>query len=50
MRRIFPATGNGEFRLMYSMPDLFGLQVLYNRWKSDGQYEKYGDVYACIAG
>ena len=42
--------GNGQFRLMYSIPDLFGLTVLYTRWKADGQNEQYGDIYPSISG
>jgi hypothetical protein len=37
--------GDGQFRLMYSIPDLFGLRMLYVRWRSDGQHEVYGDIY-----
>ncbi|MCP5043063.1 MAG: hypothetical protein GY944_18720 [bacterium] len=40
--------GDGQFRLMYSLPDLFGLTVLYGRWKADGQHEEYGDLYPSI--
>ncbi|MBW2273824.1 MAG: hypothetical protein JRG96_11165, partial [Deltaproteobacteria bacterium] len=40
--------GGGQFRLMYSLPDLFGLNVLYLRWKADGQHETYGDLYPSI--
>jgi hypothetical protein len=40
--------GGGQFRLMYSMPDLFGLSVLYRRWKADGQHETYGDLYPSV--
>ncbi len=42
-------SGNGQFRLMYSLPDLFSLTVLYGRWKADGQHEEYGDIYAAYA-
>jgi len=42
--------GSGQFRLMYSIPDLFGLTVLYGRWKADGQHETYGDIYPSIPG
>lgn len=37
--------GSGQFRLMFSTPDLFGLQVLYKKWIVDGQKEKHGDIY-----
>jgi hypothetical protein len=37
--------GDGRFRLMYSLPDLFGLSLLYRRWKADGQHQQYGDLY-----
>lgn len=37
--------GEGQFRLMFSTPDLFGLQVLYKKWIADGQKDKYGDIY-----
>jgi hypothetical protein len=37
--------GDGQFRFMFSLPDLFGLTVLYGRWKTDGQHETYGDIY-----
>jgi len=37
--------GGGQFRLMYSMPDLFGMTLLYRRWRADGQHETYGDIY-----
>lgn len=42
--------GNGQFRLMYSIPDLYGLTVLYGRWKADGQHEEYGDIYPSLSG
>lgn len=42
--------GNGQFRYMYSLPDLFGIQSLYMRWKADGQHETYGDIYAGMFG
>ncbi len=42
--------GSGQFRLMYSLPDLFGMTVLYGRWKADGQHETYGDIYPSIGG
>lgn len=42
--------GNRQFRLMYSLPDLFGLTVLYRRWMADGQHEKYGDLYPGLGG
>ena len=42
--------GEGRFRFMYSIPDLFGLTVLYARWKADGQDEVYGDLYPGIGG
>lgn len=42
--------GNGQFRLMYSIPDLFGLKVLYRKWKDDGQHQVYGDVYHGLDG
>lgn len=38
-------SGNGEFRLMYSLPDLFGLSLLYRRWRADGQHERFGEIY-----
>ena len=41
--------GDGQFRLMYSIPDLFGLTVLYGRWKADGQHHTYGDIYPDIS-
>ena len=41
--------GGGQFRLLYSVPDLFGLNVLYARWKADGQHETHGDLYAGLA-
>ncbi|MEH6592625.1 MAG: hypothetical protein V7746_20330 [Halioglobus sp.] len=41
--------GNGQFRLMFSTPDLFGLQVLYKKWVADAQVEKYGDIYPGLA-
>lgn len=37
--------GDGRFRLMYSVPDLFGLTVVYRRWKADGHHQTYGDIY-----
>lgn len=37
--------GEGVFRFMYSMPDLFGLIRLYGRWRADGQHERFGDLY-----
>ena len=40
--------GDGMFRFMYSIPDLFGLSVLYARWKADGQHERYGDIYPSL--
>ena len=40
--------GDGQFRFMYSLPDQFGLSVLYGRWKADGQHEVYGDIYPSI--
>ena len=41
--------GDGQFRLQYSLPDLFPLTVLYARWKRDGQHERYGDIYPGLA-
>ena len=40
--------GDGLFRFMYSLPDLFGLTVLYERWKADGQHETHGDIFPSI--
>ncbi len=42
--------GGGQFRFMFSIPDLFGVTVLYTRWKADGQHEIYGDIYPSIGG
>ena len=36
--------GDGQFRLMYGLPDLFGLTALYRRWRADGQDARYGDL------
>ena len=37
--------GEGSFRFIYSIPDLFGLNLLYARWKADGQHQTHGDLY-----
>jgi hypothetical protein len=42
--------GEGQFRLMYSIPDLFGLTLLYRRWKADEQDSIYGDLYPGLDG
>ena len=42
--------GSGQFRLMYSMPDPFGMTVLYERWKPGGQPETYGEIDPGIGG
>jgi len=42
--------GGGRFRLMFSIPDLFGMTVLYRRWCVDGQHEIYGDIYPGLSG
>jgi hypothetical protein len=41
--------GDGLFRFMYSLPDLFGLTALYDRWKADGQHETHGDIFPSIS-
>lgn len=42
--------GNGQFRFMYSLPDLFGLSQTYRRWKEDGHHNEFGDVYPGASG
>lgn len=37
--------GERQFRLMYSVPDLFGLTTVYRRWKANGQHGEYGEIY-----
>ncbi len=41
--------GVGMFRLMYSIPDLFGLTALYRKWKADRKHEIHGDIYPGLA-
>jgi hypothetical protein len=33
---------------VYSLLDLFGLTVLYARWKADGQQKRHGNLYPGI--
>jgi len=40
--------GDGLFNLQYSIPDVFGLTVLYGKWKSDGQHEVHGEIYPSL--
>jgi hypothetical protein len=37
--------GNGLFNLQYSIPDIFGLTGVYQKWKTDGRHEEYGEIY-----
>jgi hypothetical protein len=37
--------GNGLFNLQYSIPDVFGLTMVYQKWKSDGHHEVHGEIY-----
>ena len=41
----FIYAGDGKWSFMYGLPDVYGLQQVYARWKADGQAEIHGDVY-----
>lgn len=41
--------GDGRFCFQYSLPDLFPMTILYQRWKADGQHEIYGDLYPSLS-
>ena len=41
----FIYAGDGKWSFMFGLPDVFGLQQVYARWKADGQAAPHGEVY-----
>ena len=42
-------SGNGKFRLMFSLPDVVGLKAIYSEWMADNQHEIHGHIYPSLA-
>lgn len=41
----FVYAGNGQWRLMYGIPDVVALGKTYKRWAKDGQMKIFGNIF-----